>query len=266
MPVHAPNAEVLRLQYLQMLGITSYYPRFRLPGAKVSAQCEWPFAEGAVAKLANETTPVAEQAARVATAAAPRVAVEGPSRGPVREASRKEPAPVVAGGAGAATEAGDAVHLQLLLMSVDAELAVLNQIPALARPQLQERQQLLLGNILRWLGKAADGMHAPRLFKWPLPGLTVTNTRSEAGASLSRFLEQAVIEQPFRHLLVLGEHAADCLAAYAATGQAHPTQPWRMLTTHSLDEMLAMPQLKRAVWQDLLPLHAALGSAQASGT
>src|SRR5690606_19068053 len=141
-------------------------------------------------------------------------------------------------------------------------LAVVLQVPALGRAQLADRQRLLLANLLRWLGKGLPVEAAPRVFRWPLPGLTLTNTRREAGASLLHFLEQACVEQPFRHLLLLGEAAAECLQAQQAQQLTAPAQAraWQLVATHSLDELLALPQLKRAAWQTLLPLHAALSA------
>jgi hypothetical protein len=68
-----------------------------------------------------------------------------------------------------------------------------------------------------------------------------------AETSLLHFLEQASSERGFRFLLQLGPQAVI------------PAAPaWEAFATHSLDEMLALPALKREVWQALLPLHAQL--------
>ncbi len=162
--------------------------------------------------------------------------------------------------ADAATEDSTPLHFQLLLFPVDTDLVILAQIPALAASRLQQTQQQLLGNILRWLGKTWPANTAPRVFKWPLPGVAITNNRKEAGASLTHFLEQAAIEQPFRACLLLGEQAAECLDDSVVRHAKAKTRPWpwQLHATHSLDEMLALPSLKREVWQSLLPLHAAL--------
>lgn len=272
------NAEVLRLQYLQAMGIITYYPRLQLPGALPSQACDWSFPEKvertdpAVAAVAE---PMPEP--RQSTATRPResaadlagtlrhAAWQADEQGIPVEAPIKPTRPLGASRAESApnkqeqVHPDEALHFQLLLLHVDADLAVVLQIPALGRPQLQDHQRLLLGNLLRWLGKGALLEHTPRVFRWPLPGLTLTNTRREAGASLLHFLEQACVEQPFRHLLLLGEAAAECLQAQH---EAAPAQPlaWQLTATHSLDELLALPQLKRAAWQTLLPLHAALAS------
>ncbi|MEY4641874.1 MAG: hypothetical protein RLZZ227_1868 [Pseudomonadota bacterium] len=142
-------------------------------------------------------------------------------------------------------------NFQLLLLQVDDDLAILNQIPALARPQLQDRQVALLTNLLRWLGKPMPAQ-TPRMFRWPLPGLEHMAASMSAGTSLLHFLEQASSERGFRFLLALGPQAV----ASASPG-------WQTFATHSVDEMLALPALKREAWQALLPLHALLASSSA---
>jgi hypothetical protein len=137
-------------------------------------------------------------------------------------------------------------NFQLLFLQVDDDLAIVNQIPALARPQLQDRQMALLTNLLRWLGKSVPAQ-APRVFRWPLPGLEHMAASMSPQTSLLHFLEQAASERGFRFLLQLGPQAA-----------APATGAWQSFATHSLDEMLALPSLKREVWQTLLPLHDAL--------
>jgi hypothetical protein len=276
MNTQSDNPEVARLRYLQAMGITSYYPRLQLPGALPSQACAWPFAEAAedTAGTAAERTSIATTAAPIAGSAqttGSRAALQQALRTgappeidsdrPAPKGVQTDPGPTTA--TTPDTAASEALHFQLLLLQVDAELAVVLQIPALAKPQLQNRQAALLTNLLRWLGKPAPLQNAPRVFHWPLPGLSLTNSRTEAGNRLLQFLEQACIEQPFRYLLFLGEQAADCLQVHRGKQQS-PDWPWLLASTHSLDEMLALPPLKRVVWQSLLPFHAALTAPRAA--
>jgi hypothetical protein len=224
------------------LGITVYHPRFRLPGAKPSVQGPWPDADAPVVEKAprvemphTEATPTAAEPA--ARPAPKRVDLAIPA------APAKTPAP-----APRAAESAQPVvqNFQLLFFQVDGDLAIVNQVPALARPQLQEKQMALLANLLRWLGKSVPG-HAPRVFRWPLPGLDHMAATMNPQTSLLHFLEQAATERGFRFLLQLGPQAVT------------PTvSAWQAFATHSLDEMLALPSLKREVWQTLLPLHELL--------
>ena len=275
------NAENLRLYYLQSMGISSYYPRFILPGALVSTACDWApeETEGNVAVRA-QVKPAQVQPAVPHSVAEPEhhkratlippdaeisvghrsisgrlaeedVAQQGADHAEPGKVSKSETVAIQE------TEAqAEAVRLQLLLMPVDGDLAVLSQIPVLSHGHMQERQHVLLQNILRWLGKHENAAMPVRHFQWPLPGMALSNTRQQAGLGLMRFLEQAFVEHSFRYLLVLGEQAAQCLSAGAS--QTEASVPWQMLVTCSIDEMLAMPQLKREAWKTLLPLHAAL--------
>jgi hypothetical protein len=230
MPETTVQAELLRLQCLQALGITVYHPRFRLPGAKPSVQGPW--AEGA-----PQSAPK-----RVEIAVPPAAAKVPASPVPAPRAVNK----VVDAAADKAGAPATVQNFQLLFFQIDDDLAIVNQIPALARPQLQDKQMALLANLLRWLGKPVPAQ-APRMFRWPLPGLEHIAASMNPQTSLLHFLEQAASERGFRFLLQLGPQAVTPGAS-----------AWQAFTTHSLDEMLALPSLKREVWQTLLPLHEAL--------
>lgn len=242
------QSEVLRLQCLQAMGITVYHPRLRLPGAKPSVQGPWadaeiPAAGTAVRVEAPRTAAAAPAAADIAPRAAPkRVDVVMPAT------PAKTPAPATAVPAARVAESTQpgVQNFQLLFFQIDDDLALVNQIPALARPQLQDKQMALLGNLLRWLGKSVPA-HAPRVFRWPLPGLEHMAASMSPQTSLLHFLEQAASERGFRFLLQLGPQAVTPAAS-----------AWQAFTTHSLDEMLALPALKREVWQTLMPLHELL--------
>jgi len=87
--------------------------------------------------------------------------------------------------------------------------------------------------------------------------LASVNTLAAAQDSLQHFLQQSLVEKPFRNLLVMGAQATACFRPESADSSAG-SPAWQVLFTHSLDEMLAMPSLKHDVWQHLLPLHKRL--------
>jgi hypothetical protein len=276
----ALEAEVQRLQCLQALGIAVYHPRFRLPGAKPSVQGPWPEVDSSGDGAASRRGDTPRAAHQVDMSVdAPRPAIDDrhfeKPREAVREASETQVAPQRPGlrmaldadlstpaakpAASASASAAAAMAprkpantaaavqtFQLLFLQVDSELVVINQIPALARPQLHDKPLALLANLLRWLGKSMPAQ-APRVFRWPLPGLENMAATMNAETSLLHFLEQACTERPFRYVLHLGPQAV-----------AAPSSTWQSFATHSLDEMLAQPVLKREAWQALLPLHAHL--------
>jgi hypothetical protein len=226
--------ETARLQCLQALGITVYHPRMCLPGAAPSRA--WPVIEEESARVqeASVSTPARKEAPAAAPANAS-VSPQAPKSTPAVRAERAVEMPGASVG-----------PFQLLFLQIDDDLAVLNQIPALARTQLQDKQRALLGNLLHWLGKSLPAQ-GPRVFRWPLPGLESLAGGMQPTSNVQQFLEQASAERGFRLLLMLGPQAAV------------PQAPdWQGIATHSLDEMLALPALKREVWQALLPLRAQL--------
>jgi hypothetical protein len=247
------NSELLRLHYLQAMGISSYYPRFRLPAALPSQPCPWPQAIAEAAPV----TPVAQQPAATGMAT-PENAPQSPRPRPTSaELPATKPKQVTVVSRPAESAQSGALQFQLLLLAVDTELALLCQIPALSKPQLQDRQARLLHNLLRWLGKALPANAAPRRFQWPLPGMPLHDDQQQAVASLGHFVQQAAVEQPFRHLLLLGGQLAEQLASTAFVPDT-----CQLTVIPGLDEMLALPQQKRDAWQALLPLHAALQARQ----
>lgn len=257
----ALEAEIQRLQCLQALGITVYHPRYRLPGAKPSVQGPWPEIEATAERYTGARVETLRTAAAVAMPQRndsarperPREVDAPAQRANVRTAFDAPVSPAPAEAAPPAAKPrkpeGAAVavqNFQLLFLQVDADLVVVNQIPALARSQLHDKPLALLTNLLRWLGKSVPAQ-APRVFRWPLPGLENMAASMNPETSLLHFLEQACTERPFRYVLHLGPQAV-----------AAPASAWQSFATHSLDEMLALPALKREAWQALLPLHALL--------
>lgn len=267
MPTSAPSSELRKLRILQEMGITLYLPRYRLPGAAPSRVQPWPWLSPREVTAPSESlASVVDAAAREEAHSAPprRVEVNAESRRPrvpqieieVSQAPASTPTekPVTKPAALAAANEAE-VRFQALLFPVAPQLAVLAFVPALAQPQLQERERNLLYNILRWLGVSEPQLRSPRPFLWPIPnlpggGLTL------AGASLRAFLDQAQREEKFARVLVFGGLLNDALEAAGggAPGELHPT--------YSLQEMTAVPALKRECWLSLIPLQRWLAQAR----
>lgn len=146
-----------------------------------------------------------------------------------------------------------ATSFQLLFCRAEPNLALALQIPALARPVMQEAEAKLLQNILRWLGASLPQDTSYLNFRWPLPGLPAGDALL-AGRSLAVFLQQAAAPHALQRLLLLGQGPAQCLEL-AGQERGLAFSYW---ASHSLSEMLAMPALKRDVWRQLQPLRAAL--------
>jgi hypothetical protein len=259
------DPETLRLQQLQLMGITSYFPRYLLPGALPSRIIELDTPSAADEEKVTLTAEIGEsldirrnvavhtEAKRDRKLQVTEPAVARPSLTQPGHATKETPQE---------ENPGDAANLHLLLIPVDANLCILNQLPVLAKSQLPERQQKLLDNILLFLGVRAAVYDSVRTFRWPLPGISAIGTGNAGKSSLMHFLEQFSQEHPFSNLLVMGEQGADWLTeAGQLRADTSPQVPWQMLHTYSLDQILTAPSIKREVWQHLLPLKARLKQA-----
>jgi hypothetical protein len=144
-------------------------------------------------------------------------------------------------------------RFQALLFPVSNELAVLALLPALARQQLQERERQLLQNILRWLGVVEPTLRGGRPFQWPLPNFPGGGL-SLAGASLRAFLDQAQREDKFARVLTFGTLLQEALDVGGEQRERY--------VTYSLQELVAVPALKRECWLSLQPLRQFLVAAR----
>jgi hypothetical protein len=260
------------------MGITVYLPRYRLPGAAPSPV--------AVAQAHRSAQAEAQQQPQVLAQALPdlpELPLESPPESPPLHAYAAEPqalqdshaeapaflrrapkidiavsapaareaAPIIPMPAARAVLATDetATRFQALLFPATNALAVLTLLPALARQQLQERERQLLQNILRWLGVAEPSLRGTRPFQWPLPNFPGGGLPL-AGASLRAFLDQAQREEKFTRVLIFGVLLQEALEATAA--------PRERYATYSLQELVAVPALKRECWLTLEPLRQAL--------
>lgn len=259
-PEPAPNPEAQRLLLLQAMGIRSWYPRFQLPGALPSVACAWlpdePLADATTTQQAAVVTapamtaiPAAVEPQRPVPAASPVPELTTPAVHPARATARRQDVTQ----SRLQAEPATTLTFQVVLLLADKGLAICNQLPALARPGLGRSEQLLLNNMLLWLGCSLQPGSVQRHFSWPLPGLA--NTDAElAGKGLHSFLAQAQQDSGFTRLLLLGSSSVECLQPHLAGGDLR----WQTWCTHSLSEMLALPELKRSAWQQLQTLHAGL--------
>ncbi|MDR2214115.1 MAG: hypothetical protein LBE21_10895, partial [Pseudomonadales bacterium] len=207
----SPLSDPRKLRLLHELGISVYLPRYQPPGAAPSLVRPWPPArqelppppkivESFVEKDAPpvwESPPPMEAESRAQMPVVARRTVKIEDEAPA--APREIPPPRTVAAAAEETE----IRFQTLLFPVSKELAVLALLPALARRQLQDRERLLLQNILRWLGLVDPNLREARPFQWPLPNLPGGGLQL-AGASLHAFLDQARREEKFARLLIFG--------------------------------------------------------------
>lgn len=270
-----------RQALLHAMGITTWYPRVLLPGAPPPldwSEDEEPAAgQGAAAPealpeggmTAADVPPAALHSADVAAGAGFGPAPARVAPRPLPTFDDRPPASPAASSAaphrpttGLAPDAEAAPRFTLVFLAASPGLGLVVLLPQTAEPWLGPVRRALLSELL--LARVGQGL-SPELderpFRWPLgPGLDAS--ASAARAALGGFLESQAEEAGCRLLLVLGEQLKSLLplSPEAQRGIPYPLpeQPWRLLLTRSLDEVLTVPGLKRELWQDLAPLAGAL--------
>ncbi|MDT8399124.1 MAG: hypothetical protein RQ899_10965 [Pseudomonadales bacterium] len=237
-----------RQDYLRTMGITAYYPRFVLPAARASKQCDWPEAlppkeeieevietgEKGAAPLPAVTARQGRTQAAMSSSSDERAGLIGPDDKP----------------AGSTEE----IRFQLGFIRVNASLCILNQLPYMGRPQLPPAHQRLLINILKSRQFDCQAMDFGELpFRWPFgEGQHLEKNALAAKAALLAYLEQKMSEQAFATLLLMGEMAERFVVPESGADSEQPG--WRLVVTRSLHEIISVPALKKTVWRDLQAL------------
>jgi len=257
------------------MGITLYVPRHPLPGAAPSSMTEWlvpspaPARDAPVHEISLPPAPPPDDAYDSAAyeredssaGVALRELVEenaSPRRAPkievpVEAAPETQVTPPRASAPRPQLKAEPEISFHALLYPVGPELSVLCFVPVLARQQLQDRERVLLGNILRWLGVGEPDWRAARAFQWPLPNLPGGGV-TLAGAGLRAFVDQAQREDGFARVLVFGGLLQEALEADGGLKEFY--------ATYSLHELTAVPALKRECWLSLIPLQQRLQASR----
>jgi len=223
--------EDLRQQYLETLGIVSYFPRFILPAAPPPEACEWPESwklpqptrqqiiagQTPEEKIsASEAGRVIQQDAQVATVAAsptPETRLKPDSarlptsvQSPEKEKSSEQVETSAKTSSKRKANVED-IRLQLLCIRVNENLAVLNAIPHFGPGQLSRQHMALLQNMLHASGIDTQSLLIDeKPFHWPMvQGEHVDNSKSAAATALIAFLQQKLVDWQFKSLLVMGE-------------------------------------------------------------
>jgi len=213
--------EDLRQEYLETLGIVSYFPRFILPAAPHPQACEWPESwtqaqpaqKDAIPDYPDEGQSAASETARVINQD---VQVSPPPAPPSPQVRLKPDSTPPATSAQVETSttpsskrkvAVEDVRLQLLCIRVNDNLAVLNAMPHFGPGQLSRQHLALLHNMLQASGMdTQDLLIDEKPFHWPMvQGEYVDNSKSAAAIALIAFLQQKLVDWQFKNLLVMGE-------------------------------------------------------------
>lgn len=233
-----------RLAGLQSLGVDIYTPRRELPRARASI-----FSLQRVAPVA--ATPAIETGGPVS--ARPAVDSERPSLDvelPQAESKAvRRPKPAVKAVAGV-----DSVRFQLLTVAFSSGILFVSDLKsAPLQPALEATVIQFLREVMFALGHPETDAVAPAYFQWPLvskPGVDASAAR--AREVLAGFIERSVRETQPKHVVLLGERAAEYVQAEVVQAGKSPPQLWHF--DAPLGKLFARPRLKADLWKMLQPL------------
>ncbi len=253
-----------RLEYLQVMGITQFVPRFMLPAARASAllpPTEEPSAEAAPATVVSSENFRATERPVANTPAAPPVTralagvVDGlmdvlaPERPPATEPEGRPDTPP-------ALTAPTPFALSIWRAS-PALMVVDSRYAAQALPT-----QTLLQNMLLAKG-VADFGQKPDVLQWPpIAGARNLGDWAAAQEMVLAFLQARLERQPVQYLWLMGDNAMRAVApagkSYGNTlGQALNLDTLGALAVvlPSLADMLLNPALKAVAWRAIRAHH-----------
>ena len=263
-----------RQAYLEAMGVQTYFPRQKLPGAKSSPDYDFPALSTVLPERNVPIQGKTEKSAKTAREASGLVAIEElRSRPPASRKATVTPIRQSSKGPSSENRSDTALDQEsnlsftLRYYRINERLAVLDEVPTQGSAQLSEESITLMQAILKALGQ--DGFE-PSLkaeeFSWPLlSGYSMKNSpRVEAAKVLSGFLQMRKETDGFTNLLVFAGQVEDILLQFDGSKRARDFQSSKgyfMTVTHSLASMLAVSTLKRDVWQHLQALQKRIDSS-----
>jgi len=253
-----------RQAYLEAMDIQTYFPRQQLPGARPSPFYDFPI----------EPSPVAAELTEEPTAALSQ-GVARPDGLHAIEELRAKPAvvheatvtqiikPEESSDQGGVVEQGDAeqqeprLSFTLRYYRINEKLAVLDEMPGQASRELSEKSTSLLRAILKALGQSDNTANLKvEEFSWPMrSGYPMKDTpQAEAAKAISGFLQMRKETDGFSNLLVFAGQLDEVLLQFDGSNNVRDfesSKGYFITVTHSLASMLAVPTLKRDVWEQL---------------
>lgn len=161
------------------------------------------------------------------------------------------------------------LRLVLEFFRVGKRLAVVNELPWLADATASREQMVLLDRILIALGKPATStLGGPELvFRWPVDdSADLSGDFAKASQMLNGMLQARMSLGGFDWLLVLSPQCQAMLGPQGVTKFSGPVVlpelGCKAVFTHSLGAMLAVPSLKRSVWEAIQPLVGSLSDSE----
>ena len=269
--------EVQRIAYLKHMGYEQYYSRYVLAQAKASVIPATPEDAHDIeghpqlpAKTRQQDPPRRELDGKPTMESGRRNGANAAEEVSTRHQRRSGPSGAEIGKVetgNAQTQSGE-LRFSLQFYLVNAQLAVINEVPHEAGGRENQQATTLLANLLAALGFGQEelaGLTADS-FNWPIAeGLgAVADSRHAAKLALDGFIAQRHEQQGFSNLLLLTAQLADLMAFNSEQpdmgDQDLVNVPFKLTITHSLHAMLAHSDLKREAWQHSTALRERLQS------
>lgn len=251
-----------RMQYLEALGVEMFTPRWVLPGAQLSRQCQLPVAEADTA-LVQAGKPVSQggasrRAGHVGGAQErPRPATGSLVDSLLDTGSPQPPAVAVASERAAAfiATAGEKKQkaaFSLAFWRIHSQVMVVDsRQPSKALPT-----ETLLRNIVAGLGLRKPLPRA-EIQNWPLAG-GGDQGWDAAREMIQAFLESRLLSHPVRYLVLMGADAVKVILDNPDTAIGRrvnvDTFACDALTAPSLTDLLLEPRQKAVLWRLFSPL------------
>lgn len=228
--------EILRLQYLNAMGITQYVARKPLPAARPSPVIE--------ITLPPHNIPEKNIAAHVTTALLQPREISSSPQQQTRDSTERATSAIQPEN-NARTIPTDVFQCQIAIWAVEDILILADA------PRLDNTQLALLRNILQAIGRSTE-LTGTQQFTWPLA------QRKDKSLHAAREHFQGLLDGGFlqqknlRQLLVFGKPAAALLTeTIEPFASQFNYQDWPVIVVHSLRDMLEQPEHKRDVWKAL---------------
>ena len=252
--------ELVRMQYLDAMGIDSFVPRMVLPAARISAACELPVALVDYQPATEFIDPLEQDVSQPATPSPKTTAI-------VQQLlSAGEPAPASVATSKPAVSSGLTLQ-ELLAAKPKKQLRFILTVWQLANgvvfidtkePKAALPTSALLGNIIKGL-YPSESIPKPDSIHWPLMEASVAqdNALNEAREMTHAFLASRFEVTTPTLLIVMGRVASDMVitapqsdsGAMAFGESASPSHlPCAAVYLPSLAELLREPTLKYAIW------------------
>lgn len=248
-----PLPEQNRRHYLEAMGISSWYPRVRLPAAPLPITFdldETEYAGSPAAALVRESNHSSAQTARVDSTAQTAAQVPDsepltPDTGPIRDNTDSTAAPQIIRSVAAP------VPRFALSLSIVGDFLIADSLARGLSQPTETGQQLLL-NILATLGVSAADVRTHHVVQWPL----FTNRKVDQGLEQARIYVDEKLDQFIRQyqpttLLSFGA-VMPRLQGWQQPKGDYGEVPWVGLP--SLYQMLNDPLKKAVCWRRLKPL------------